>query len=103
MVDSVITAFLAGLGTAILGLFLTGIKWLWNLKNAIEDIREQNNKRGRQMQVLFRVQIHQIRAQRTTLEVVARQEINGNVDNAFRELSEAEQDMDRHAGDEAWG
>nr|BDD43798.1 hypothetical protein 17 [Spirochaetaceae bacterium] len=101
--DAMVSAVLAGIGTAMLGVLLAALKWLWNLKNAIEDIRAQNERRGKQMQVLFRVQIHQIRAQRTTLEVVAFHENNGNVDRAFEALSEAESEMNRHAGDEAWG
>jgi hypothetical protein len=90
-----IEAILTGLGLSVATLLALTVKWIYEIKGF-------NERRGRQMQVLFQVQIHQIRAQRATLEVVSQKANNGNVDRAFGCLDEAESKMNEHATKEAW-
>ena len=102
MMSTILQYFLAGIGTLLLTSTIASLRWLFGLKTTIDKIASYNERRGEQMQVLFKVQLHQIHAQRATLEVVARREENGNVDRAFKALELAEHEMNQHATDNAW-
>lgn len=99
---TVLQAVLAGVGTALTGLLIANLRWFISIKKTVDKIQKYNERRSKQMQVLFQVQLYEITAQRTTLEVLTKQQINGNVDEAFQALRCAENVMQEFAQNEAW-
>lgn len=98
---------------AVVGFAVASIKRIRSYRSDMYRLLEENGNDisrllavqeqwGRQFRVLFVVQNKQIKAQRATLEVVARKEANGNVETAFVALNEAEQEIQDYSGD-GWG
>lgn len=92
---------MGGLGAAIIAMLIAALRWLWELKRTISVLQDGYATRSAQMQALYRVQLSQIKAQRTLLEVIVKHEINGNVEKAFDALSQAEREIHDH-GAAAW-
>jgi len=98
----IIQTILAGLSTVAVGIMIAALKWLLSIRKTTARTEERSVRRSKQMQVLFTVQLHQIKAQRTTLEVVSKRSHNGNINAAFKELDAAETKMNEFASKEAW-
>jgi hypothetical protein len=68
----------------------------------MDDVKHSDNRRSDQMKTLFTVQVLQIQALKTIIEVVARGEINGNVDKALADMVRANDALQDHASNNAW-
>ncbi len=102
MTQEIIAAVAGVAGASVVGLLGIIAKWLWNIRNVLTDVKFSDNRRSEQMRTLFTVQVLQIQALKTIIEVVARGEKNGNVDKALADMIRANDALQDHASNNAW-
>ncbi len=102
MTQEIIAAVVGVAGASVVGLLGIIAKWLWNIRNVLTDVKFSDNRRSEQMKTLFTVQVLQIQALKTIIEVVGRGEKNGNVDRALADMALANDALQHHASNCAW-
>jgi hypothetical protein len=98
--DTLLKVILSTAATGVMTLLVASARWLLSINKTTKRIETQNTRRSKQMQVLFQVQLHLIKAQRTGLKILHRS--NGKASAAYAELDAAEELMNQFANDEAW-
>ncbi len=96
VLNTLLRAALAVIGTALGGLLIAHIRRVAALFRAIQQLSAQSR-------VQFDVTLHLVRAQRDHLRVSSRTATNGELQHADGELDAAERKLNEHAGRAAWG
>lgn len=89
-IDKLIIPMIAVFGTSFATAIILFGKWLLSIKKNTEQMIENGQARAGENQVQQQMLRSHGRAIRATLEVVAKNQNNGNVERAFKSLDEAD-------------
>ncbi len=102
MTEQIINGIIGVAGASIVGLLAIIAKWLWNIRDVMTTVKHSDMRRSDQMRTLFNVQVLQINALKTIIEVVGKGDSNGNVDKALGDMNRANEALQDHASNNAW-